>query len=158
MSSDAIVMLKDDHRAVKKLFAKLKGHDVSVVPAICRELTVHAEIEETVFYPAVRECVEMLDVNEAYEEHHVAKVLIAELAEMDPADDYYEAKAVVLMEMVEHHIEEEEGEMFPEVREAFGRKRLQEIGVDLAAAKSRVLDGSTADSPLTASKDRVVVA
>ena len=65
MSTDAIVMLKDDHKAVKRLFSQLKKHDTSVVPDICRELTIHAEIEEAVFYPAIRDCVEMLDVNEA---------------------------------------------------------------------------------------------
>lgn len=157
MSTDAIVMLRDDHKAVKKLFTTLKGHDVSVVPDICRELTVHAEIEETIFYPAVRECIDMLDVNEAYEEHGVAKTLIAELSAMDPSDDYYEAKAVVLMEMVEHHIEEEEGEMFPEVREAFGRNRLQELGEQMADAKARVQADAPVVSPAVASKDRITV-
>lgn len=133
---DAIVLLKEDHKRVKGLFKKLKAHDVSVVPDICAELTVHAEIEEKIFYPAIRECVEALDVNEAYEEHHVAKVLIAELESMSPDDEAYEAKAVVLMEMVEHHVEEEEGELFPDVREAFGRNRLQELGAELEAMKA----------------------
>ena len=141
MSTDAIVMLKDDHKAVKRLFSQLKKHDTSVVPDICRELTIHAEIEEAVFYPAIRDCVEMLDVNEAYEEHHVAKFLIGELEAMDPDDDYYEAKAVVLMEAVEHHIEEEEGELFPDVREALGRNRLQEIGLALLEAKEAATAG-----------------
>jgi hemerythrin superfamily protein len=133
---DAIVFLKNDHKQVKALFKKLKAHDVSVVPDICAELTVHATIEEKVFYPAIRDCVEALDVNEAYEEHHVAKVLIAELEDMTPDDEMYEAKAIVLMEMVEHHVEEEEGELFPDVRKALGRKRLQELGAELEDMKA----------------------
>jgi len=135
-SVDAIVLLKDDHKKVKGLFKKLKGHDLSVVPDICTELTIHAEIEERIFYPAIRGEVEKLDVDEAYEEHHVAKVLIAELQGMKPTDDRYEAKAIVLMEMVEHHVEEEEGELFPDVREALGRNRLKEIGAALEALKA----------------------
>lgn len=141
-STDAIVLLKNDHKAVKQLFKKLKGHDTSVVPDMCRELTVHTEIEEKVFYPAIRECIEMLDVNEAYEEHLVAKRLIEDLKGMSPDDDTYEAKAVVLMEMVEHHIEEEETEMFPDVREAFGRNRLQEIGLELQKMKDELTGAS----------------
>lgn len=128
---DAIVMLKEDHKRVKQLFRKLEGHDLSVIPKICAELTIHAEIEEKVFYPAIRGEVEALDVNEAYEEHHVAKVLIRELEKMSPKAERYEAKAVVLMEMVRHHIDEEEGELFPDVREALGRNRLKEIGAEM---------------------------
>lgn len=145
-STDAIVLLKNDHKAVKQLFKKLKGHDTSVVPDMCWELTVHTEIEERVFYPAIRECIEMLDVNEAYEEHLVAKRLIADLEQMSPEDETYEAKAVVLMEMVEHHIEEEETEMFPDVREAFGRTRLQEIGAELQRMKDELTGGKMARS------------
>ena len=133
---DAIVLLKNDHKKVKGLFKKLKGHDLSVVPDICTELTIHAEIEEKIFYPAIRPEVEDLDVDEAYEEHHVVKVLIEELEAMKPTDDRYEAKAIVLMEMVEHHVEEEEGELFPEVRESLGRNRLKEIGAELEAMKA----------------------
>lgn len=135
---DAIVLLKADHKKVRGLFKKLKGHDLSVVPDICTELTIHAEIEERIFYPALRGKVEDLDVDEAFQEHHVVKVLIGELEAMSANDDMYEAKAVVLMEMVEHHVEEEEGELFPDVREALGRKRLQELGVELAELKASV--------------------
>ena len=132
---DAIVMLKDDHKRLKGLFKKLKGHDVSVVLDICTELKIHAEIEEKVFYPAIRPHLEKLDVDEACEEHHVAKVLIRELEAMRASDDRYEAKAIVLMEGVEHHIGEEEGELFPDVREALGRNRLKEIGQEMADLK-----------------------
>lgn len=138
---DAIVLLKNDHKRVKALFKKLKSHDLSVVPDVCAELTVHAEIEEKIFYPAVRGEVEELDVDEAYQEHHVAKVLIEELQAMSSEDEMYEAKAVVLMEMVEHHVEEEEGELFPEVRQAFGRKQLQELGQQLEELKAQLNSG-----------------
>jgi hemerythrin superfamily protein len=143
---DAIVMLKDDHKAVKALFRKLKGHDLSVVPKICEELTIHAEIEEQVFYPAIRPLVEELDVNEAYEEHHVVKLLIGELEAMSAEDENYEAKAVVLMEMVEHHVEEEEGELFPEVREAMSRSDLQDLGMQMEDLKAKLLSAAKRQS------------
>ena len=134
---DAIVMLRDDHKAVEQLFKKLERDDLTVVPEICAALTRHARIEEKVFYPAVRREVDDTadDVLEAVEEHHVVKMLISELDALTPADETYKAKATVLMEMVRHHIEEEEGEMFPEVRHALGRKRLTEIGDEMAAAR-----------------------
>ncbi len=135
---DAIVMLRDDHAAVEKLFKKLESGDLGVVPRICDELETHAEIEEEVFYPSVRAEVQDQDdeVLEAVEEHHVVKLLIAELRELDASDETYKAKATVLMENVRHHIEEEEGEMFPAVRSALGRKRLQEIGDLMGSARS----------------------
>ena len=134
---DAIVMLRDDHKTVEALFKKLEKDDLSVVPDICAALTQHAFIEEQVFYPAVRaEVDDSLDeVLEAVEEHHVVKVLIAELEDLDASDESYKAKATVLMELVRHHVEEEEGEMFPQVRSALGRKRLTEIGAAMEDAK-----------------------
>jgi hemerythrin-like domain-containing protein len=141
---DAITMLKDDHRTVKKLFREFeKAGDRAtktkqeLATKIIEELSVHAVIEETVFYPAVREQVPDAedDVLEALEEHHVAKWLLAELEDMTPEHERFDAKMSVLMESVKHHIEEEEGELFPEVREALGRKVLAEIGEQLATAK-----------------------
>ena len=132
---DAIVMLRDDHKALERLFKKLEKDDLSVVPHICDALTTHAKIEEDVFYPAVRAEVEDTDdeVLEAVEEHHVVKVLISELQSLASDDEAYKAKATVLMELVRHHVEEEEQDMFPEVRESLGRKRLNEIGALMAA-------------------------
>jgi hemerythrin superfamily protein len=137
---DAIVMLKEDHKQVEQLFKKLEKGDLSVVPAICDALALHAQLEELLFYPEVRAEVQEVadDVDEAVEEHHVVKLLVGELQEMSDVDEAYKAKATVLMELVRHHVEEEEGEMFPEVRSALGRKRLQEIGEEMAAAKDRV--------------------
>jgi hemerythrin superfamily protein len=137
---DAIVMLRADHKQVEALFKKLEKDDLTVVPDICAALTQHAYIEERVFYPAVRAEVEgeLDDVLEAIEEHHVVKVLIEELENLSPSDEAYKAKATVLMELVRHHVEEEEQEMFPEVRSALGRTRLQEIGENMETAKSSV--------------------
>jgi hemerythrin superfamily protein len=135
---DAIVMLRNDHAAVEKLFKTFEAGDLSVVPRICDELETHAELEEELFYPSVRAEVDEQDdeVLEAVEEHHVVKLLVAELRALDPTDETYRAKATVLMENVRHHIEEEEGEMFPAVRSALGRKRLQEIGARMDEARS----------------------
>lgn len=136
---DAIVMLRDDHKHVEQLFKKLEKGHLSVVPRICEALTLHAQLEELLFYPEVRSEVEDAsdDVDEAVEEHHLVKHLIGELQGMTKKDDTYRAKATVLMELVRHHVEEEEGEMFPEVRAALGRNRLQEIGEQMAAAKEQ---------------------
>jgi hemerythrin superfamily protein len=135
---DAIVLLRNDHKDVEALFKRLDKGDLTVVPEICTALTLHATIEEEEFYPAVRAEVdgELDDVLEAVEEHHVVKVLVSELEALDPSDETYKAKATVLMELVRHHVEEEETEMFPEVRHALGRKRLTEIGERLEKAKA----------------------
>ncbi|WP_042391247.1 hemerythrin domain-containing protein [Streptacidiphilus melanogenes] len=142
MSNDAIVLLKEDHKAVRKLFRQFhaQGSDKgAVVSRILEELTVHTYIENEVMYPRVRELVPDLeqDILESFEEHHVADLLCAELAGMDPGDERFTAKATVLIENVDHHIDEEEGEWFPKVREALGRKELQEIGEQLLEAKQK---------------------
>ena len=138
---DAIVMLKDDHKEVRLLFRAMEKGELDVVPDICAALTTHAHLEEQVFYPAVRAEVEDSDseILEALEEHHVATRLIEELEGMDPGDEAYQAKATVLMENVLHHVKEEETELFPLVREALGRKRLQEIGAEMAAARDQLV-------------------
>jgi hemerythrin superfamily protein len=141
---DAITLLKADHKTVKLLFTKFtklgdNAHKSKrdVVDQIIEELSVHASIEELVFYPAVRKEVEGADddVLEALEEHHVAKWLLSELDGMDPTHERFDAKVKVLIESVKHHIEEEETQLFPEVRQALGRKHLQELGEELEKAK-----------------------
>lgn len=129
---DAIAMLVADHKKVKALFEqfeKLSDRSAAskkkVAAQICAELIIHAEIEERVFYPAVRKPIKDGDLmDEALVEHASAKDLIAQIKEMDPGDDLYDAKVKVLSEQIEHHVKEEEGEMFPKVRKS---------GVDLAA-------------------------
>ena len=137
MSTDAIVLLRDDHKQIKRLFrefeqageraTKTKG---SIVAKIIEALTVHTYLENEVMYPEVRRLLPELedDVLESYEEHHVADVLCVELSMLSPDHERFEAKTTVLIEIVEHHIEEEEHHWFPKVREGLGRKQLQRIG------------------------------
>lgn len=133
---DAIVKLRADHKAVEKLFKQVEKDDLSVVPEICAALSLHAMIEEDVFYPAVRSEVDgaLDDVLEAMEEHALVKGLVLDLEAMTGDEETYKAKATVLIELVRHHVEEEETEMFPRVRAVVGRRRLQELGADLAVA------------------------
>ena len=137
MSTDAIVLLRDDHKQIKRLFrefeqageraTKTKG---SIVAKIIEALTVHTYLENEVMYPEVRKLMPELenDVLESYEEHHVAEVLCVELSMLSPDHERFEAKTTVLIEIVEHHIEEEEQDWFPKVREGLARKQLQRIG------------------------------
>ncbi|MCW2865983.1 MAG: hemerythrin [Marmoricola sp.] len=146
MSTDAIVLLKDEHKQIRKAFRKFeKAGDNALksqgkaVDRIIELLTVHTYIENEVMYPAVRDLVPELedDVLESYEEHHVADVLVMELAAMKPGDERFVAKTTVLIENVEHHIAEEEDEWFPQVRKALGRKQLREIGDRMVEARKK---------------------
>ena len=126
-AQDAIAMLTADHKKVKKLFAdfdKLKdaGSDedkASIVDQICNELKIHTELEEEIFYPAVRKAIDDGDLmDEALVEHAGAKDLIAQLEDASPEDDLYDAKVTVLGEQIGHHVKEEEGDMFPKAKKA----------------------------------------
>lgn len=137
---DAITMLKDDHKTVKKLFREFEkadeGRKKRIADQIVEELSVHSALEEQIFYPAARESLPDGDtVLEAVEEHHVVAWICSELMGMDTDDERFEPKVIVMKEMVEHHIKEEEDEMFPKMREALGRKVLQEIGARMEEAK-----------------------
>ncbi len=125
--TDAIALLTGDHKEVKQLFKdfdKLKesGDDSekqAIVTQICTALTVHAQVEEEIFYPTVRDAIDDDDLmDEAMVEHAGAKELIAQLMSMDPSDEYYDAKVTVLGEEIDHHVEEEEGEMFVKAKRA----------------------------------------
>ena len=142
---DAIVLLKNDHREVEKLFKKFEklgdgAHTAkrAVVDQIIEELSVHAAIEEQHFYPAVRDADPEVedDVLEGLEEHHIVKWVLSELQDLDPRNERFDAKVTVLIENVRHHVEEEEGEMFPAVRQVMGRKALQELGELMEKAKT----------------------
>ncbi len=145
MSQDAIVMLKADHKEVRALFREFQKSTTTdarkgkLVQQIIELLTVHTFIENEVMYPRVRALLPDLedDVLESYEEHHVADVLVMELLPMTPKDERFEAKATVLIENVTHHIEEEEQDWFPKVRDGLTRTQLREIGEELAQAKAR---------------------
>ncbi|MFC0505815.1 hemerythrin domain-containing protein [Micromonospora costi] len=137
MSTDAIVLLKEDHKEMRRLFKAFQDAEEGpasqrqkLVGQIIEALTVHTYLENEVMYPEVRRLLPDLedDILESYEEHHVADVLCAELFAMDAEDEHFTAKTTVLIENVLHHVEEEEQEWFPKVREALGRKQLQEIG------------------------------
>jgi hemerythrin superfamily protein len=122
-TNPALALLKKDHDAVKVLFDKFEKAESrpakkKIVKQALTELQVHAVIEEEIFYPAVRKAVGKDIMNEADEEHHVAKVLIAELEGMDGREGHYDAKFTVLSENVRHHIKEEENEVFPKAKDA----------------------------------------
>jgi len=137
VSTDAIVILKNDHKEIRKLFGRYdKAGDKafkakqSAADSILEALTVHTYLENEVMYPETRELLPDLedDILESYEEHHVADVLCMELAAMKSSDERFDAKMSVLIENVTHHIDEEEQDWFPQVRAGLGRKRLAEIG------------------------------
>ncbi len=142
---DAIELLTSDHEEVKSMFEKYEAlSDRSVVSKrrlaleICLALTKHATAEEEIFYPAVREAggdTEDL-VDEATVEHASAKELIAQIIAMEPTEDLYDAKIKVLSEQIEHHVEEEEGEMFPKARKA--KLDLIALGAAIAARKEEI--------------------
>jgi hemerythrin-like domain-containing protein len=146
LSTDAIVLLKDDHTEIRKLFRDFEGAGenavktkAKIVDKILEVLTVHTYLENELMYPAVRKLVPDVEdyVLESYEEHHVADVLCMELAAMSADDERFDAKTAVLIENVTHHIDEEEQEWFPKVREALGRTKLQEIGADMIEARGK---------------------
>ncbi|MCB5179023.1 hemerythrin domain-containing protein [Streptomyces antimicrobicus] len=143
---DAIVLLREDHKTVEKLFKQFEktgDEDVAerrrIADEVIEELTVHAWIEEQYFYPAAREAApDTTDhVLESIEEHHAVVWMLSELKEMDPADERFKAKMSVVMEQVRHHVEEEEKDWFPDVRKAMGRNRLAELGAQLDEAKGQ---------------------
>lgn len=129
-------LLKKQHRQVEKLFkqcekAKEPRQRRQLMGQIVEMLKMHTKIEEEVFYPAVRElrtskAEEMID--EAFEEHHVVDLVLAELPRVDPEDERFDAKITVLSELVEHHVEEEEEEMFPMAEKKLGAERIKELG------------------------------
>jgi hemerythrin superfamily protein len=146
MSTDAIVLLKNDHKEIRRLFKQFQGAGENavqrkgkIVKEIIEALTVHTYIENEVMYPEVRRLLPDLedDVLESYEEHHVADVLCAELHAMEPDDEHFVAKTTVLIENVSHHVEEEEQDWFPKVRDGLTRKQLQELGARMIELRDK---------------------
>src|SRR5690606_35497946 len=142
---DAITMLKDDHKKVEALFKRFEkaGEKADVekreiVGRINEELPNHAAVGEQVCHPVTRATVPAVEdvALESLEEHHIVKWVMSDLDGMDPQDERFDAKVTVLIENVRHHVEEEEGEYFPKVREELGRNALADIGEGIAAAKS----------------------
>ena len=144
---DALELLEKDHRKVKKLLDQLDKTTERGVRTrqdlfaeIKNELEVHEAIEEEIFYPALEEHRKVKDlVLEAYEEHHVANVVVRELASLPPSEEAWGAKATVLKENIEHHIEEEEGPMFTAARKIFDQADLEELGGQMETRKAELL-------------------
>ena len=143
-TTDAITLLKDDHKAVEQLFRRFENagnrayvEKRAIVDRISEALSVHAAIEEQLFYPVVRATVPDTEAIalESIEEHHIIKWVLSELDAMAPEDERFDAKVTVLIENVRHHVKEEELEFFPTVRNELGRNSLSELGETMAAAK-----------------------
>jgi hemerythrin superfamily protein len=140
---DAIALLKADHKEVYELFKKFESARTEaskrkLVERICSELKVHAQVEEEIFYPAVREAIEDADLmDEASVEHATAKDLIAQLEKGELGEELYKAKVMVLGEYIRHHVKEEEKEMFPQVKKA--DLDLKELGTAIKERKTELL-------------------
>jgi hemerythrin-like domain-containing protein len=165
MSTDAIVLLKEDHKQIRKLFREFQnaGENATVrkgklVDQILERLTVHTYLENECMYPETRRLLPDLedDILESYEEHHVADVLCMELAGMEPDNERFDAKTTVLIESVTHHIEEEEQEWFPKVRAGLSRKELQEIGARMLELREQAPRRPSEPSALKKAIDAVV--
>ena len=144
-AKDAVALLKEDHRAVEELFAQFEkasgeGRKQKLATQICLELSVHARIEEEIFYPACEGKVEEDLLKEAYVEHDGAKLLIAEILAGEPSDEFYDAKVTVLQEQIEHHVKEEEQRLeglFAQARKA--DLDMDALGEQLAARKGELI-------------------
>jgi hemerythrin superfamily protein len=140
---DALELLKQDHQAVKSLFDQIDDAEDAkqrkkLFDQIDTELNVHAHIEETVFYPEMQKIDELKDmVEEALEEHQEVKTLLEEIERLDPEGEQFSASVEELMENVEHHVAEEEDEMFPKVRERCDQATLDRLGDQLESAKGK---------------------
>lgn len=150
---NAIDLLKDDHDVVERLFQKVKASEESehmkLFEQIKRELEMHTHIEETVFYPKMRdEGDEELKslVLEGFQEHHEVKMFLREIPELAKDSEQFEPKLTVLMENVTHHIQEEEGQMFPMIKEQFDEYTLQMLGAEIEKEKKSLQKSSTAKS------------
>jgi hemerythrin-like domain-containing protein len=150
LTFDAIELLESDHREVQALFNEYEslvdseGDDEdkqTLAEQICTLLTVHTTIEEEIFYPAARDALDEEDVDlldEAVVEHASAKDLIEQIQSMTPGDELYDAKVKVLSEAIEHHVDEEESELFPKLRDS--QLDLEELGEQMSARKEELLE------------------
>jgi hemerythrin superfamily protein len=140
---DALELLKQDHQAVKDLFDQIDDAEdgkqrKKLFDQIDTQLNIHAHIEETVFYPEMQKIDELKDmVEEALEEHQEVKTLLEEIEGLDPEGEQFSASVEELMENVEHHVAEEEDEMFPKVRERCDQATLDRLGDQLESAKGK---------------------
>ncbi len=146
----ALTLLTDDHDEMKKLLEKADDTTeravktrASLLHEIGVKLTAHEKIEEEIFYPALKEHPKAKDiVLEGYHEHHVVDLIMAELKDLDEDDETWAPKFAVMKENIEHHIEEEEGEMFAKARAAFSADELEELGDRMQEMKEKILTAS----------------
>jgi len=152
LSTDAIVLLRNDHTEVRRLFKEFQKPSTTdarkgaIVDKVIELLTVHTYIENEVMYPEVRRLLPDLEDD----------ILVIELSQMSPDDERFEAKTTVLIENVTHHMDEEEQEWFPKVRDGLGRKALQDLGEQLLAAKKKAPHTPQAPSALKKALDALV--
>ena len=155
---DAIALLKADHRTVESLFEKFEkasgdGTKRRIAEQICLELSIHAQIEEEIFYPAARGVLRDEDLlDEATVEHQGAKDLIAQIEASSPGADLFDAKVTVLGEYVKHHVKEEQNELFPKVRKT--KLDLKAMGEQLQARKMELMGGSAAKGSRSRAAER----
>ena len=148
---DAFNLLKADHRKVEELFSQLESASgqakMRVFEQIKMELELHTHIEEKIFYPALEKPKQTHDLTlEAYEEHDVVKKLLREMSKAKSANEEWEAQAKVLQENVEHHVEEEENELFPKAEAALSEEQIEALGEKMEAEKERKQPGATKSS------------
>jgi hemerythrin superfamily protein len=147
---NAIELLKEDHNKVDRLFQKVKADTEGekhkeLFEQIKQELEVHTHIEETIFYPRLKQEPELEDiVLEGIEEHHQAKIFLRELANLKDDSEKFEPKLKVLMEDITHHVQEEEGEMFPDVEKILGVAELEQLGAQMQEEKQKFKKSQTA--------------
>lgn len=149
---NAIELLKSDHDRVDRLFQKVKAdtegtEQKQLFDKIKQELEVHTHIEETIFYPRLKQESELEDiVLEGIEEHHQAKMFLRELSNLKDDSEKFEPKLKVLMEDIEHHVMEEEGEMFVKVEEVLGAEELEKLGAEMEKEKKNFQKSQSASS------------
>lgn len=164
MSTDGIVILKDDHKVMRQLFREFKGagekafsKKEKLVQKIIEELTVHTFLENEFMYPEVRTLLPELEdhILESYEEHHIVDVLCLALYTMKPDAERFDAKMTVLMESVTDHMKEEEEDWFPKVRKGLTRAAIQDLGARMLEAKKTAPRTPTDPQAKKSAKDAV---
>lgn len=131
-------LLKEQHRTVEALFAKIEAGEPEALKDLASALAAHMAIEHELFYPESRE-VDEDAIGEAFEEHAIAELALKRALACDPEDETFDAKVTVLKELIEHHVEEEEGELFPEVESKLGAARLETLGQKMEQRFEQVL-------------------
>lgn len=145
---DVFNLLKKDHKEVKQLFKKIEKSSAvklrqKTFDQIVTELEMHTSVEEEIVYPRLRELKQFKElIGEAYEEHHVAKQLIKEIQDLSADQEQWKSKVSVLKEIIEHHVEEEEKELFPKAQRALGKEESKELGKQVQQEKTRMQGGA----------------